>query len=70
MVKLKEKDIFEEAIVKFTSDNGCSGVADYPFLLEHGHNPSYHFRGKKIAQVYLYYYKPNGLTTIMKVHQI
>ncbi len=47
MDKLKEKNIFEETIVIFTSDNGCSGVADYPFLLEHGHNPSYQFRGKK-----------------------
>lgn len=45
--KLKANDIFEDTIFIFTSDNGCSGVADYPFLLEHGHNPSYIFRGKK-----------------------
>lgn len=45
--KLKEKGIWEETIFIFTSDNGCSGVADYPYLLAHGHNPSYIFRGKK-----------------------
>lgn len=44
---LKRKGIWEDTIFLFTSDNGCSGVADYPFLLEHGHNPSYVFRGKK-----------------------
>jgi arylsulfatase A-like enzyme len=47
--KLKEKGIFEDTVVVFTSDNGCSGVADYPFLLERGHNPSYIFRGKKMS---------------------
>lgn len=33
--------------IYFASDNGCSGIADYPFLTERGHNPSYIFRGKK-----------------------
>lgn len=45
--KLNEKGIAENTIFIFASDNGCSGVADYPFLTAHGHNPSYVFRGKK-----------------------
>ena len=45
--KLQEKGILEDTIFIFASDNGCSGVADYPFLTSHGHNPSYIFRGKK-----------------------
>lgn len=49
--KLKEKGILEDTIFIFASDNGCSGVADYPFLTAHGHNPSYIFRGSK-AHIY------------------
>ena len=45
--KLKARGIWENTIFVFTSDNGCSGIADYPFLLKHGHNPSYVFRGRK-----------------------
>ena len=45
--KLKEKNIWDNTIFMFLSDNGCSGVADFSFLLGNGHNPSYHFRGKK-----------------------
>ncbi len=45
--KLKEKGLFEDTIFIFTSDNGCSPAADYPYLTERGHNPSYHFRGHK-----------------------
>ena len=45
--KLREKGIFEDTIFIFTSDNGASGVADFSHLLKMGHNPSYHFRGKK-----------------------
>ena len=45
--KLKEKGILEDTIFIFASDNGCSGIADYPFLTARGHNPSYIFRGKK-----------------------
>ncbi len=47
--KLKAKGIYEDTIFIFTSDNGCSGVADYPFLLSKGHNPSAIYRGKKGA---------------------
>ncbi|NMA65060.1 MAG: arylsulfatase [Clostridiaceae bacterium] len=45
--KLKEKGVFEDTIVIFSSDNGASGVADIPGLIQQGHNPSYHFRGTK-----------------------
>lgn len=36
-----------DTLVIFTSDNGCSPVADFPALLAKGHNPSYEFRGTK-----------------------
>lgn len=49
--KLKEKGIWENTVFLFLSDNGCSGVADYPFLTAQGHNPSYIFRGKK-SEIY------------------
>ncbi|MCC8152436.1 MAG: arylsulfatase [Lachnospiraceae bacterium] len=45
--KLHEKGIADDTILIFTSDNGCSGIADYPTLKELGHNPSYIYRGKK-----------------------
>lgn len=37
----------ENTLVVFTSDNGCSPWADFPALIEKGHNPSYIFRGTK-----------------------
>ena len=49
--KLKELDLFDNTLVIFTSDNGCSPEADFPELLEHGHNPNYIFRGHK-ADIY------------------
>lgn len=49
--KLKEKGLFRNTIVVYTSDNGCSPMADYSELLEKGHNPSYVFRGTK-ADIY------------------
>lgn len=49
--KLKELGLYENTIVIYTSDNGCSPMADYPRLLEKGHNPSYVFRGTK-ADIY------------------
>lgn len=44
---LHEKGIADDTIVIFTSDNGCSPVADYPTLISKGHNPSYIYRGWK-----------------------
>ncbi len=49
--KLKEEGLDENTIVVYTSDNGCSPMADYPELLAKGHNPSYIFRGTK-ADIY------------------
>ncbi len=37
----------KNTIVVFTSDNGCSPKADFPFLTAHGHYSSYIFRGTK-----------------------
>jgi arylsulfatase A-like enzyme len=37
----------ENTIIIFTSDNGCSPVANIPQLREHGHDPSSGFRGAK-----------------------
>lgn len=45
--KLKDKGIFEDTVIIFSSDNGASGVADIPGLIQQGHNPCYHFRGTK-----------------------
>lgn len=44
---IRESGIEENTLVVFTSDNGCSNRADYPTLIEKGHNPSYIFRGHK-----------------------
>lgn len=49
--KLAECGIEDDTILVYTSDNGCSPMADYPELLAHGHNPSYVFRGTK-ADIY------------------
>lgn len=45
--KLKEKNIYEDTIVVFTSDNGVSAVSDIPYLLRKGHNSSNRLRGQK-----------------------
>ena len=45
--KLKETGLYDNTIVIYTSDNGCSPMADYKELEEKGHNPSYVFRGTK-----------------------
>ncbi|ETP72962.1 arylsulfatase A family protein [Lachnospiraceae bacterium JC7] len=44
---LEEKGIKDDTLVIFTSDNGCSAVADFPTLISKGHNPSYVYRGLK-----------------------
>ena len=44
---LDENGILDNTILIFASDNGCSPWADFPYLAEHGHNPSYVFRGYK-----------------------
>jgi arylsulfatase A-like enzyme len=41
----------KNTIVVFTSDNGCSPAADFPFLTSHGHDPSASRRGYK-ADIY------------------
>jgi arylsulfatase A-like enzyme len=41
------RGLTENTLVIFTSDNGCSGSAGFPALLEKGHNPNFHFRGSK-----------------------
>lgn len=44
---LEQNGFTQNTLVMVASDNGCSPVAGYPELLEHGHNPSYLFRGMK-----------------------
>ncbi|MCC9606241.1 arylsulfatase [Blastopirellula sp. JC732] len=48
---LKEAGVDDDTIVFFTSDNGCSPQANFPVLLEKGHDPSAGFRGHK-ADIY------------------
>jgi arylsulfatase A len=49
--KLIELGLWENTIVIYTADNGCSPMADFAELAEAGHNPSYIFRGHK-ADIY------------------
>lgn len=49
--KLQELGIQDHTIFIYTSDNGCSPMADYQELSAAGHNPSYIFRGTK-ADIY------------------
>lgn len=44
---LEEKGLKDNTLVIFTSDNGCSAVADFPTLISKGHNPSSIYRGEK-----------------------
>ena len=48
---LEQSGLADNTLIMFTADNGCSPAADFPFLNEHGHYPSYHFRGHK-ADIY------------------
>jgi arylsulfatase A len=47
LAALKANGVEENTLVIFTSDNGCSPMADFPVLLKLGHNPNYIFRGHK-----------------------
>lgn len=49
--KLDELGLSDNTIVIYTSDNGCSPMANFPELAQFGHNPSYIFRGHK-ADIY------------------
>lgn len=51
MTALEQAGVADETILIFTSDNGCSPMADFAELAASGHNPSYHFRGHK-ADIY------------------
>jgi len=44
---LEKNGILDNTILVFTSDNGCSPWADFPYLTERGHNPSHVYRGYK-----------------------
>lgn len=48
---LKENKIEENTLIVFTSDNGCSPMADFEELEEVGHDPSHIYRGHK-ADIY------------------
>ncbi len=51
MQALDEKSIADNTILLFTTDNGCSPMADFEELALVGHHPSYIFRGHK-ADIY------------------
>lgn len=44
---LDKSGVSKNTIVVFTSDNGCSPQADFSFLEQRGHDPSYIYRGMK-----------------------
>ncbi|MCD4723262.1 MAG: sulfatase-like hydrolase/transferase [Bacteroidales bacterium] len=46
-----ENGVAENTLIIFTSDNGCSPMADFDELAALGHDPSYIFRGHK-ADIY------------------
>ena len=49
--KLKALNLYDNTIMIFASDNGCSPMANFEEMLAAGHNPSYVFRGHK-ADIY------------------
>ncbi len=44
---LEKAGVADDTAVFFTSDNGCSPMANFEELARFGHNPSYEFRGHK-----------------------
>lgn len=48
---LEKNGITDNTLIVFTSDNGCSPMADFDELAELGHDPSYIYRGHK-ADIY------------------
>ncbi|MCX6954786.1 MAG: arylsulfatase [Verrucomicrobia bacterium] len=51
LAALEKNGVADNTLVIFTSDNGCSPEADYPFLNAHAHDPSAARRGAK-ADIY------------------
>lgn len=51
LAALERNGLATNTLVIFTSDNGCSPAADYPYLTAHGHDPSAGRRGYK-ADIY------------------
>jgi len=47
MKTLKKHGFEKNTLIIFTSDNGCSPLADFKELAKFGHDPSYVFRGHK-----------------------
>lgn len=47
MAALERNGLADDTLLIFTSDNGCSPVANFKELAAHGHDPSYVFRGAK-----------------------
>ena len=48
---LEAQGVLNRTLILFTSDNGCSPMADFPELDSLGHHPSYIYRGAK-ADIY------------------
>jgi len=47
MNALQKKGLADNTLLMVTSDNGATPGADFPFLVERGHNPSHVYRGHK-----------------------
>ena len=47
MNALQQSGLAKNTLFIVTSDNGATPSADFPFLVEHGHNPSHVYRGHK-----------------------
>ncbi len=51
MKELAERQVAENTLLLFTTDNGCSPAAGIPKLIEKGHHPNANWRGHK-ADIY------------------